>query len=195
MMDGADQAKWDRIYRDSSAAKAAAPCRVLTDQAHLLPDTGDALDLACGRGGNALYLAARGYPTQAWDISAVAIQALAAQVSHAGLPLSAQQRDASARPPEPESFDIIVISRFLDRSLAPALCAALREQGLLYYQTFIREQVSDTGPKNPAYRLRANELLRLFSSLHVLHYHEEGNAGDRAQGFRNEAMLVAQKRG
>ena len=178
----------------ANTAKAAEPCRVLSAQAHLLPATGKALDLACGHGGNALYLAARGYATEGWDISAVAVQALAAQANGAGLPLRAQQRDVVARPPEPESFDIIVVSRFLERSLAPALCAALRQQGLLYYQTFIRERVSDTGPNNPAYRLDANELLRLFGSLHVICYHEEGSVGDSTQGFRNEAMLVAQKR-
>ena len=125
----------------------------------------------------------------------MAIQRLADLAKQRGLPLTAQQRDVTADPPEPSSFDIIVVSRFLDRALAPAICAALREQGLLFYQTFIREQVSGFGPRNPAYRLQDNELLNLFRSLHLIYYHEEGSVGDTDQGFRNEAMLVAQKRG
>ena len=192
-MSKTDQTKWDRIYTDSPG-KSAEPCAVLAAHSHLLPAGGGALDLACGRGGNALYLATRGYATHAWDVSAVAVQALSDQAARNDLPLMAEQRDVTADPPAAESFDIIVVSRFLDRTLAPAICAALREHGLLFYQTFIREKVSDTGPHNPAYRLEANELLRLFQSLHLIYYREEGNVGDTRRGFRNEAMLVAQKR-
>ena len=193
MISDTDQVKWDRIYTDG-AGKSAEPCHVLSSHSHLLPPGGAALDLACGRGGNALFLAARGYNTRAWDISAVAIQRLADLARQHGLPLTAQQRDVTATSPEPASFDIIVVSRFLDRAMAPAICAALREQGLLFYQTFIHEKVSDTGPHNPAYRLQANELLHLFSPLHLIYYHEEGCVGNTGQGLRDEAMLIAQKR-
>ena len=192
-MNKPDQTKWDRIYT-GSAEKPAEPCRALSSHSHLLPAEGDALDLACGRGGNALYLAARGFSTHAWDISPVAVKALSDRARRNGLPLVAQQRDVSTHPPEPETFDIIVVSRFLDRSMAPAICGALRKHGLLFYQTFIREKVSGSGPNNPAYLLEANELLRLFRTLHLIYYHEEGATGDTGQGFRNEAMLIAQKR-
>ena len=193
MISDTDQVKWDRIYTDG-AGKSAEPCHVLSSHSHLLPPGGAALDLACGRGANALYLSSRGYSTRAWDISEVAIQRLADLAKQRGLPLTAQQRDVTADPPEPASFDIIIVSRFLDRALAPAICAALKEQGLLFYQTFIHEKVSDTGPHNPAYRLQANELLHLFSPLHLIYYHEEGCVGNTGQGIRNEAMLIAQKR-
>ena len=192
-MSETDQTKWDRIYT-GGAEKSAEPCEVLATYSHLLPAKGDALDLACGRGGNALYLAARGFSTRAWDVSAVATQCLSDMAAHNDLPLMAEQRDVTASPPASGSFDIIVVSRFLDRDLTPAICAALRERGLLFYQTFIREKVADTGPNNPAYRLEPNELLRLFRPLHIIYYREEGNVGDTAQGLRNEAMLVAQKR-
>ncbi|MCY4211276.1 MAG: methyltransferase domain-containing protein [Gammaproteobacteria bacterium] len=192
-MNETDQVKWDRIYT-GSAAKSVGPCRVLSSHIHLLPTRGEALDLACGRGGNALFLAACGLATRAWDISGVAIQALSEQASQRRLSLITEQRDVTIDPPTPESFDVIVVSRFLDRTLAPAISAALRARGLLFYQTFIREKVTDTGPDNPAYRLAPNELLQLFPSLQVLHYHEEGAVGDTRRGFRNEAMLVAQKR-
>ena len=193
-MNHIDQAKWDRIYTDS-AEKSAEPCRMLSSCSHLLPAEGEALDLACGRGGNALYLAARGLTAHAWDISTVAVAALSERANRDGLQLATEQRDVSAQPPAPESFDVIVVSRFLDRRLAPALCAALREGGLLFYQTFTREKISATGPNNPAYRLGPNELLQLFRSLHIIYYHEEGKVGDTGRGFRDEAMLVAQKRG
>jgi len=187
-----DAARWDTIYSRADAAEATEPAAVLRENAHLLPAQGRALDLACGRGGNALFLAARGLDTSAWDISAVVIGALAEHARRAGLPLEARVRDVVAEPPAPGSFDVIVVSRFLDRSIAPAIAAALRPGGLLFYQTFIAEAASGAGPRNPAYRLGRNELLRLFPALHVLVYREEGRTGDLSQGLRDEALLVAQ---
>ena len=192
-MSQADQRKWDRIYTDKDG-ETVQPCRVLSAHAYLLPPAGDALDLACGRGANALYLAGKGYATCAWDLSEVVIQRLADQARQIGVPLSTVQRDVAANPPAPASFDIIVVSRYLERTIVPDIIAALKDGGLLFYQTFIREKTADFGPHNPAYRLQPNELLHLFQSLHIIYYHEEGTTGDTDQGFRNEAMLIAQKR-
>lgn len=192
-MTRADQRKWNRIYTDKDKG-AGQPCRVLSAHSHLLPAAGLALDLACGRGANALYLARMGYTTSAWDLSEVVLQRLAEQAGRIGVPLSTEQRDVATHPPAPASFDVIVVSRYLERTIVPDIIAALKHGGLLFYQTFTREKVSDSGPQNPAYRLQPNELLRLFRSLHIIHYHEEGTTGDTGQGFRNEAMLIAQKR-
>ncbi|NNC68584.1 MAG: tellurite resistance methyltransferase TehB, partial [Gammaproteobacteria bacterium] len=74
------------------------------------------------------------------------------------------------------------------------IIAALKPNGLLFYQTFIAEKVSDAGPSNPEYRLQPNELLESFSPLHVLAYQEHGTVGDVKKGLRDIAILVAQKR-
>ena len=65
--------------------------------------------------------------------------------------IASQARDIIARPPPPSSFDVIVVSHFLDRRLAPAIAWALRPGGLLFYQTFAREAVTDQGPSNPEF--------------------------------------------
>ena len=67
--------------------------------------------------------------------------------------------------------------------------------GLIYYQTFTRQRVSDRGPQRAEFRLADQELLQLFSGLQVLFYGEEGCVGDIRKGFRDEAMLVARKQG
>jgi SAM-dependent methyltransferase len=107
------------------------------------------------------------------------------------LVLEAAVRDVVREPPAVCSFDVIVVSRFLERSLAPAIVKALRPDGLLFYQTFIRDAVGQGGPRKPDFRLGTNELLQLFASLTVLVYREEGTRGDTTEGFRDEAMLVA----
>lgn len=186
------KAKWDTRYRDADGPPVAAA--VLSDNAHLLPVQGAALDLACGLGGNALLLSAHGLTTDAWDLSSVAIDKLD-QLAHARrLFVHTSVRDAVKSPPGPDRYDVIVISRFLERELAGAVVEALREHGLLFYQTFTREKVDEFGPSGPAYRLMENELLRLFEPLRVVLYREEGRIGDHTKGFRNEAMFIGQKR-
>ncbi len=185
-----ERQKWDRHYQQTPLDGPPQPARVLTDFAHLLPASGQALDLACGRGGNALFLAERGLQVQAWDISEQAITDL--QAITGDLPLTASVRDVIAAPPAPASFDVITVSHFLHRPLFAALAAALRPGGLLYYQTFTTERVAGaSGPRNPDYLLKPNELLRAFCDLRVLDWREEGLVGDVSRGVRNIAMLVA----
>jgi tellurite methyltransferase len=184
------RAKWDARHGEGDPA-AARPCAVLEAFGHLLPVEGHALDLACGLGGNAQWLAIHGLQTEAWDLSPVAIAKLQAHAGSRDLPIRAEVRDVERDPPAPSTFDVIVVSYFLERCLASALERALRPGGLLFYQTWTREAVDERGPGNPAFRLAPNELLHLFPNLRVIAYCEEGLFGDPAQGLRNEAWLVA----
>lgn len=187
------RAHWNQRYRDAPATAPSAAARVLTENAHLLPNAGCALDLACGLGGNALLLAERGLDTHAWDISPVAIARLADLSRQLGLAIHAEARDVETQPPSPAGFDVIVVSRFLSRPLADALVMALRPGGLLYYQTFTREKAVASGPNHPDHLLAPGELLRLFAGLRPVAYREEGLLGDLSRGFRNEALFVGHK--
>ena len=185
--------KWDQ--RHASAEGIGDVAAVLAENIHLLPPAGDALDLACGRGASAIRLARAGLRITAWDLSPVAIERLNSAAREQRLAIAAEVRDVIARPPAPESFDLILVSYFLERALAPAIIQALRPGGLLFYQTFSVNAVSDCGPSNPAFRLQENELLKLFQPLKVRVYREEGRLGDCRFGTRDIAMLVAQKPG
>ncbi|MDX5333253.1 MAG: class I SAM-dependent methyltransferase [Gammaproteobacteria bacterium] len=187
-----EEARWEARYREADPA-AARPAEVLTAHVHLLPAQGEALDLACGLGANARLLAGRGLRTHAWDRSSTAIDRLSALAHAQGLPIQARVRDVVAEPPPAGTFDVIVVAHFLERALFPALAAALRPGGLLFYQTWTREAVSGRGPANPAYRLESGELLRAFAGLRVLAYREEGRVGDAASGLRDQAWLVAMR--
>ena len=129
----------------------------------------------------------------AWDLSAVAIERLRNTAIASGLTnLQAEVRDVEARPPTIASFDVIVVSNFLERRLVVALIAALKPGGLLFYQTFTRIAVTERGPPNPLYRLADNELLGLFGDLKIRFYREENRLGDLRQGHRDVAMLVGE---
>ena len=185
--------KWDRAYSDASKDEPE-PAEVLAENAHLLPPTGQALDLACGLGGNALFLARRGFKVSAWDISPVAIARLADLAGRLGLEINAQVRDVETMPFPREAFDVVTVSRFLARPLAGPIYDSLRPGGLVFYQTFVRDKPDPQGPSNPDYLLAENELLQLFGGLRVLFYREEGLVGDLTAGSRNEAYFVGKKR-
>ena len=169
------------------------PCEVLLQNTHLLPSGGKALDFASGLGVNALLLAKHGFDTYAWDISNIALEKLKHHATLNKLSITTEIRDVEQYPPCSNSFDIIVVANFLHRPSFSALLAALRPQGLLFYQTFVEDKASQIGPTNPKFLLKKNELLALCKGLEVLVYREEGVQGDIAQGWRNQAMIVAKR--
>lgn len=183
--------KWDAHYRQRY--QMPEPPQVLKQNLHLLPSNGVALDLACGLGAGAMLMARQGLLVEAWDLSPVAIERLAAAASEGGLSMKAVVRDVERQPPGAACFHVILVSHFLERSLADTLIDALKPGGLLFYQTFTRISVGGDGPNNPAFRLAENELLSLFSPLKIRFYREEGLCGDVSRGCRDLAMLVAEK--
>lgn len=190
-MNHPDANKWNQRYGASNATPA--PCSLLQNHQYLLPTSGKALDLACGLGGNALLLAQHGLDTHAWDISDVAITKLTTLAAEKRLPIQTLTRDIERLPPPPNSFDCIVVSYFLERTICNAIAAALKPRGLLFYQTFSINKISDKGPSSERFLLKNNELIQLFNSLEVRFYQELGNSGDLNQGDRDTVQLIAQK--
>ena len=72
-MDEQAKNKWNTIYTDVDINQYSAS-RVIEDNNHLLPSQGRALDLACGTGSDAIYLATRGLAVDAWGISDTVIE-------------------------------------------------------------------------------------------------------------------------
>lgn len=186
-----NKTKWQRRYQNTTARPQ--PARVLTENSHLLPAGGEALDLACGLAANAVFLVERGLQTTAWDQSSAAIEQVVDYARQQQLDINVRVRDVVAEPPPAASFDVIVVSRFLHRALCPAIARALKPGGVLFYQTFSAHKISDSGPSNPDYLLADNELLDLFAGLQIRVYREEKRLGYLGDGFRDQVMLVAEK--
>jgi tellurite methyltransferase len=146
------------------------PTRWLVEHAYLLPRKGAALDVASGRGRNAVWLAQRGLLTVALDRDAAAVHWVNDEAARLGLPLRAsavdlEQRDFTL---EPRSHDVIVVVHYLHRALFPMLGEALRQGGVLVYETFTREQAQRGKPTNPAFLLEPGELRELVRPLDVV---------------------------
>lgn len=185
------QQKWNQRYQHSTTA--GDPCWVLKQNSHLLPPHGKALDLACGLGANALYLARHGLETHGWDISTVALDKLGSMAQQNSLSVNTLQRDVEQHPPAKNSFDVIVVSQFLYRDIFPDLIDALNAGGLLFYQTFNQQKLSDQGPGSKEYLLSRNELLNQLSSLQLVFYREDSRVGNLNQGLRDCSYYVGQK--
>jgi len=193
-MNNESRDKWNNIYQDVSIT-ATSPTAVLKDNKYLLPKVGKALDIACGAGANAIFLARNGLEVEAIDVSDKVIDKLNEYANVQDLSINARVMDVMQSFPSDALFDVVVVAHFLERELAEPIINCLKPGGLLFYQTFSQEVTEFyTGPRNPAFRLACNELLSLFSPLKIVVFREEGLIGDLSKGFRNEAQLIAIKR-
>ena len=146
------------------------PARWLLDHEHFVPQKGDALDVACGRGRHALWLAARGLATLAIDQDPKAVSFVDAEAARRRLPLRAALMDLETEPVRigVAAYDVIVVVHYLHRPLMPSLRDALRPGGILIYETFTRAQAQRGKPSNPAFLLEPGELRELVAPLVVV---------------------------
>jgi len=184
--------KWNEAYQNADIASAEA-AQVLVENAHLLPTKGNALDLACGRAGNAIFLAKQGLGVDALDLSPVVLESVDKYAKQQSLSITCECKDIESEGLPDKNYDVIVVSYFLNRDLFPEIIKALKPNGLLFYETWSQEKVDNSGPSNPDFRLIAGELLTLSQPLRPLFHREESNQGDLSKGCRNTAMLVAKK--
>lgn len=175
-----------------------APAQWLVEHAALLrelPGAGGpqrALDVACGDGRNARWLAELGYEVVAVDVSDVAIGEMARAAADRGLRVDARALDLEREPLPAGPYDVVVCMSYLQRDLFERLAGALAPGGVVLYETFARAHVEELGREfNPAYVLERNELLRAFGDLHVHHYRE--GVAERRGGPRGVAGIVAQR--
>lgn len=171
-----DRERWNEKHREAQVG-GCAPREWLVEHEALVDELpkGRALDVACGRGREALWLAERGFMVDAVDVADVAVDAVGAAARERALPVQAWRVDLVEAPgPFPrEPYDIVVDFYFLERSLFPRMAAALAPGGLLVVETFTRDHVEVLGHDMPArFLLDHNELLAAFPGLRVLHYRE-----------------------
>ncbi|MGH7261278.1 MAG: dihydroneopterin aldolase [Nitrospiraceae bacterium] len=182
------------------AATDPRPAQFLKDHVHLLP-AGRVLDVACGRGRNALFLAAQGYTVDAVDRDEQALAEAAATAVQRGLAsvtVRAVELEDPAHPPDIPSacYDAVLVLFYLYRPLFPALLRALKPGGVLLYETFlIDNHLRHRHPRRQEFCLAHNELLHLATGLRVLHYDEGEHADAHGGGSAFTARLLARKNG
>jgi SAM-dependent methyltransferase len=156
-MSDSDREKWERRYAEGSYEARTHPTRLLVEWLPRIgkPEGARALDLACGAGRNALYLASEGYRVDAMDISGVALTRGAARATEMGVEVEWIEIDLDHVALTPARYDLVVVARYD-----------------LLYEQHLQTDRDVGGPRNPEFRLRPNELLDMFRVLRVLYYRE-----------------------
>jgi SAM-dependent methyltransferase len=146
----------------------AAPSAWVARWAKLIPQ-GRVLDLACGSGRHARFLARLGYSVTAVDREPQVIESVRF--------LQADLEDGSPWPLPGERFQGIVVTNYLHRPLFPVLADSLAQGGVLLYETFMLGNQRYGRPSNPAFLLRPGELWQAFGGLHVIAF-EQGTVAE-----------------
>jgi SAM-dependent methyltransferase len=165
-MTEADRTHWDDRYAGTQLAEEGVEVpRLFAPYEHLFPTTGRALDLACGRGGGALWLARRGLEVWGLDVSPIAI-GLARDLADrngVGGRCRFDVVDLDGGLPDGPLVDVILCYFFRDARLDKQIVKRLSPGGLLAIAAL---STVDAGPG--PFRVGPGELLAAFDSLAVL---------------------------
>ena len=159
-----DRERWDERYADRAPARPGPPAAVSRRQ-DVVPSTGHALDLACGQGGAAVWLALRGLDVLGVDVSPVAIERARELAADNGVGQQCRFEVADlddGLPPGPLA-DVIVCHKFRDRRLDAAIVERLAPGGLLALSA-----LSEVGARPGPFRVAAGELAGAFAGLEHL---------------------------
>jgi SAM-dependent methyltransferase len=150
------QRSWDERYAASELVWGAEPNRFLAEAFAGVRPRGRALDLACGEGRNAIWLAAQGWETTGVDFSHVAIERARALAERRGVAVRFIEADVTRWQPERGHFALVVIAylQLPDDAMAQALehaVAALAPGGELFAIGHARSNLAEGagGPQDP----------------------------------------------
>jgi SAM-dependent methyltransferase len=144
------------------------PSSWVTRWSPMIRPGGAVLDLACGSGRHARWLARMGFELHAVDRDTVLFSD-----PPAGVALRQADLEAGPWPYATQRFDGIVVTNYLHRALFPVLIEALERGGVLIYETLARGNERFGKPSNPAFLLAPGELLEAVRGrLRVLAYED-----------------------
>jgi SAM-dependent methyltransferase len=134
--------------------------------------TSRALDVAMGRGRHAIALARAGYRTFGVDVQLDAVRDGVQTAAAEGAIVLGWCADLT-QAPLPERFDVVVVTRYLQRDLFPSLRATVARGGVILYETFtVAQRALGRGPTSSDHLLEPGELRARFDGFDVLFYEE-----------------------
>jgi SAM-dependent methyltransferase len=132
-----------------------------------------ALDVAMGSGRNAVALARAGFLTCGVDIRLDAVRDAKAAALAEGVRIDGWCADLTRYPLPRGRFDLVIVCRYLQRDLFPALRDAVAPGGIVLYETFTtRQRELGRPPTSPDHLLEPGELRKAFDGFDRLFYEE-----------------------
>lgn len=182
-MSADDRAHWDEKYAEwgGPAPEAIGPAAVFAAHRDAFPTAGHALDIACGLGTGAVWLARRGLQVRGLDVSPVAIEQARSLAARSGVGdrCHFEVADLDHGLPGGPPADVIYCARFRDRRLDVPMIGRLAPNGLLAIAA-----LSQVGGSAGRFRAQPGELRAAFAGLEII-------ADGEGQGL---AWLLARRR-
>ncbi|SNR49954.1 Methyltransferase domain-containing protein [Haloechinothrix alba] len=185
LRDHPDRCRWNERYREADPDFVPHP--LVTDALAAGLPTGPVLELACGRSGSALAMAAAGRTVTAVDISDHALAQLGRQARRHGLEgrVRCVLADLAAYPVAAERYALVLATRYWDPEVFDSAAAAVLPGGLLGWEALAQAPGGERGP----YRVAHGELgARLPATFTVLAEEVHGSERHRA------SRLLARRR-
>jgi SAM-dependent methyltransferase len=168
-----DSEGWDRRYSGTELVWTAEPNRFLAEEAGALRP-GRALDLACGEGRNAVWLAEHGWDVVGIDYSRVGLEKGARLAQQRGVAVRWEVADLREWKPSPAAFDLIVVlylhvTADERRAIHHAAAQALAPDGVLLIVGHDATNIEDGhgGPQNPAILFTPDDLVGDVRGLEI----------------------------
>jgi SAM-dependent methyltransferase len=163
--------------------------RWAAELAAIVPPRRRALDIAIGHGRHALVLARSGFTVFGVDWRLDALRDATVRLEQSGQRLRTWCADLTVSPLPRAQFELVLVTRYLQRGLFASLKEALVPGGAIVYETFTERQLAyGRGPTSPDHLLRAGELRSYFDGFEVV-FEEEVDEPEAV------ARIVAIKRG
>ncbi len=196
-------ADWDERYRRGEHA-TDEPSQLLVRAVELFASQLEggsleglrALDLACGAGRHAVFLAARGMRVTAVDASRVGVELMLERAREKNLWIDARVADLERGEFKIEegAYDLVCDFYYLQRDLFQRMRAGLKPGGLLVAAIHMVDESPSVKPMNPDFLLRPGELREAFGGLEILHYLETtGHDPDAGEHTRRSAEIIGRQ--
>ncbi|HVE57786.1 MAG TPA: methyltransferase domain-containing protein [Pyrinomonadaceae bacterium] len=181
---------WDARYAHGKYS-SAEPHKLLIELAEKVK-AGKALDLACGTGRHAIFLAEKGWRVTAVDNSAVGIEIARQRATEKALEIDfcAADLEKGEFQIEENAYDLICDFYYLQRDLFAAMKKGVKPDGIIIATIHIYGEGEDAG----RFLLREGELKEFFNDFEILHYHETPQTDtDAGEHHRRTAEIIAKK--
>ena len=183
-----DKIKWDKKYQETaSLLRDREPSEKLKKIVEKVKGK-KALDVASGAGRNSIYLATNGFEVEALDISQIALDVLN---NKAYKNISCKLVDLDEYDVPQNSYDLIVMTNFLDRNIIPKLSIALKTNGILFIETYMEDEENEKPPSNPDFLLKKGELKTFFDdTFELLDYGEFFNEDNELYKMKKQFIAI-----
>ncbi len=187
-----DKIKWNEKYKNTPKLLEDREPSIKLIEAIKHTKGNKALDIACGAGKNSIYLARNNFFIDSMDISDIALKTLDKKgyKNINTIQIDLEEEFVLNK----NSYDIIVQTNFLDRTIIPKLINSLKKDGIIFIETYMHHSSNEKEPSNNNFLLKQKELQKLFKDdFELIDYDEFDNEPYELFRMRKQSIIARKK--